>query len=112
MDIMVNKIDSLGQSKLSSTRNLTDIHPSEKENSIHIKLTKENIDNLVDTLNSAAKSVNRRISFVFNEKVNRVIMKVEDTNTNEVIREIPPKEMVRLLERFHELIGMFVDESR
>jgi uncharacterized FlaG/YvyC family protein len=41
-----------------------------------------------------------------------VIMRVTDTVTNEIIREIPPKEMIRLLEHIHEMIGMFVDESR
>ncbi|MBN2401758.1 MAG: flagellar protein FlaG, partial [Spirochaetes bacterium] len=67
---------------------------------------------VIDTLNSAAKSVNQRVSFSFNEKTDRVIIKFIDGDTNEVLREIPPKEMIRLLERMHELIGMVVDESR
>ena len=75
-------------------------------------LSKNNAQDVVDTLNSAAKSVNKRISFHFNENANRVVMKVLDRNTNEVIREIPQKEMIKLLEHIHEMIGMFVDESR
>ena len=113
-NIISNKIDSIAQSKIARVKNAENI-TSERVNSSsgnNIKLTKDNIDNLVDTLNSAAKSVNERVSFRFHEKTNRVIMKFTNSETNEVIREIPPKEMIRLLEHMHDLIGMFVDESR
>jgi flagellar protein FlaG len=56
--------------------------------------------------------VNKRIEFSYHDKINRVIMKVMDTQSNEIISEIPAKEMIRLLEHIHELIGMFVDEAR
>ncbi len=75
-------------------------------------LNREKIDNIVDTLNAAAKSVGKRVSFSYHEKTNRVIMKVRDTQTDQVIREIPPREMIRLLEHIHDMLGMFVDESR
>ena len=77
-----------------------------------VKLSRENANDVVDVLNSAAKSVNKSVSFSYHEKTNRVIMKIMDSKTHEVIREIPSKEMIRLLEHIHELIGMFVDESR
>ncbi|MDY6933252.1 MAG: flagellar protein FlaG [Spirochaetota bacterium] len=112
MEIMVNKIDSVGQSRLSGIRPKNEQRTSESEYSTNIKITKDNIENLVDTLNSAAKSIDKRVTFSINEKANRVIMKVFDAQSNEVIREIPPKEMIRLLESIHEFIGMFVDESR
>lgn len=75
-------------------------------------LSRENINDIVDTLNSAAKSVHKRVSFSVHEKTNRVIMKVENADTNEVIREIPAREMIRLLEHIHDLLGTFIDESR
>ena len=77
-----------------------------------IELSKENVSDIVDTLNFAAKSVKKKVSFSYHEKTNRVIMKVHNASTNEVIREIPTKEMIQLLEHIHEMIGMFVDESR
>jgi flagellar protein FlaG len=75
-------------------------------------LSKKNLKDLADTLNVAAKSMNQRVSFSFNEKIDRVVMKVINTSSNEVVREIPPKEMIRVYEHIHELIGMFVDASR
>jgi flagellar protein FlaG len=77
-----------------------------------IELSRENLKSLADALNSAANALDKRIAFSFNEKINRVVLKVINTENNEVVREIPPRELVRVYEHIHELIGMFVDESR
>lgn len=111
-NIISSKIDSIAQSKMARVKNADNVTSGSVNSEKSIKLTKDNVDNLVDTLNSAAKSVNEHVSFSFHEKTNRVIMKFTNNETNEVIREIPPKEMIRLLEHMHDLIGMFVDESR
>jgi flagellar protein FlaG len=111
-NVIANKIDNISQSRFVKMKTTENVASDKIKAENNITLTKDNIDNLVDTLNSAAKSINERVSFSFHEKTNRVIMKFTNTDTNEVIREIPPKEMIRLLEHMHELIGMFVDESR
>ncbi len=87
-------------------------HAPTKPESKPQDLSRQNLKDLTDTLNAAAKSMNRRVSFSFNEKISRVVMKVINTRNNEVIREIPSREMVRVYEHIHELLGMFVDESR
>ena len=110
--ILSNKIDNLPQPEFTSKSRPEKFNRNEKIATKDVELTKESANDLVDVLNSAAKSVNQRVSFQFHEKANRVVMKVVDTGTSEVIREIPPKEMIRLLEHMHDLIGMFVDESR
>ena len=111
--IISNRIDTLAQSMQTNVKVRSDQSNTGKSNtSADVKLTNENVNDLVNVLNSAAKSVNERVSFSFHEKANRVIMKVVNATTDEVVREIPPKEMIRLLEKMHELIGMFVDESR
>lgn len=113
-NIIANKVDNISQPRVSNVKPQTEFVSSGVGRPLRddINLTKENIKDIVDTLNSAAKSVNQRVSFSFSEKTNRVILKFINSDTEEVLREIPPKEMIRLLERMHELIGMFVDESR
>ena len=106
-------IENLGQSRVAILRDGSDGRSRERYDSGEgPMLSKENVKNIVDTLNSAAKSLNQRVSFSVHEKTNRIIMRFQDSRTNEVIREILPKEMIRLLERINEMIGMFVDESR
>lgn len=112
-NIISSKVENISQAKSSNVKNQAEhvISESEKPEK-DFKLTKENIDNIIESLNSAAKSVNQRVSFSFHDKTGRIVLKFIDGNTNEVIREIPPKELLRLLERMHEMIGMVVDESR
>jgi flagellar protein FlaG len=112
-NVSFNNLDAISQNQQKITKNAegTKVAPESPFPPEH-KLSKDEISNLVDTLNAAAKSVNKRIEFSYHDKINRVIMKVMDTQSNEVIREIPAKEMISLLEHIHDLIGMFVDEAR
>jgi len=77
-----------------------------------MNLTDDEMKNMVDALNSAAKSVNKRISFDYHDKTRRIIMRVTDYKTGEIIREIPEKEMIQLVEHLQDMIGMFLDQSR
>jgi flagellar protein FlaG len=110
--VHVNNVEGLRPAKSSTDRDSVRLGNYGTQIDTKIELSRDNAADIVDTLNSAAKSINKRVSFLYHEKTNRVIMKITDTKTNEIIREIPPKEMIRLLEHIHEMIGMFVDESR
>ncbi|MCX8125007.1 MAG: flagellar protein FlaG [Spirochaetes bacterium] len=76
------------------------------------RFSRENLYDAVEMLNAAAKTANNRIAFSVDEKTDRIVMRVLDANNNEVIREIPPKEVIRLAAQIREMIGMFIDESR
>ena len=67
---------------------------------------------VVDKLNSSVEELNGRLSFHYHEKTHRVIMKVIDPQTEEVIREIPARDAIKLLEHIQDYLGMLVDESR
>lgn len=114
----INKVipsikENVGQTKVNVVKEQPQPKMREEENpGLVANLTKENVKDIADTLNSAAKSLNTKVSFSVHEKTNRIIMKITDVQTGDVVREIPPKEMIRLLEHMHELIGMFVNESR
>lgn len=106
-------VDGASSSRAPDVRNRPDIRLGDDTASAGSgRVPAENTQQAVDTLNSVLKSLDKTISFSFHEKTQRVIMKVQDATTHETIREIPPKEMIRLLEHMHELVGVFVDESR
>ena len=67
---------------------------------------------VVAELNKLTGSLNEKVKFSLHEKTNSIIIRVMNADTNEVIREIPAKYSLRLLEHFQEHMGLFVDESR
>jgi len=69
------------------------------------------------SVESAADNMNKKMSsthieFSYNENVNRVSITVYDDVTGEVIREIPPEESLKMLEKMWEITGLLVDEKR
>jgi len=67
---------------------------------------------------SASKDINKIINrntvaeFGFYESTNKIIIKIRDKNTNEIIKEIPSEKALELLEKAIEFAGMLVDEKR
>ncbi|TFH41018.1 MAG: flagellar protein FlaG [Chrysiogenales bacterium] len=70
------------------------------------------ISEIVNRLNDGVRDMHERISFSFHEKTKRIIVSIINGETNEVVREIPSKEAIKLLEHIQDFLGMLVDESR
>jgi flagellar protein FlaG len=70
---------------------------------------------LIDAIERANKSLagtNRKFEVSVHEKTNDIMVKVIDTESNEVIREIPPEKILDLVAKLWELAGIIVDERR
>ncbi|MBN1686942.1 MAG: flagellar protein FlaG, partial [Spirochaetales bacterium] len=48
--------------------------------------------------------------FSINEELDQVVVKVIDSKTDKVIKEIPPEVLQRLYVRIREAIGLLIDE--
>jgi len=51
------------------------------------------------------------LQFSVNKNSGRIMVTVTDEATGEVIREIPPSELVKFAEKFDEMIGMIFDQK-
>jgi flagellar protein FlaG len=74
--------------------------------------TKENVNEAIEKLKHVGEIFNRRLDFRVDEETNRVVVKVVDTTTDKVIKEIPPEQLLQLAARIQEMIGILVDEER
>lgn len=70
------------------------------------------IESTIKNLNTLSKNFNEKVQFTLHEKTNRIIIKVVNSDTNEVVREIPSRYSIKLLEHVQEYLGLFIDESR
>lgn len=64
------------------------------------------MERLQDTLK------NHNIEISYNEEVNRYAIKVLDTDTKEVVKEIPSEKTLEMFARMLEIEGLLVDEKR
>ena len=62
-----------------------------------------NIENAVAEISDFVQSQNRSLAFSVDEKSQRSVVKVTDTESGEVIRQIPSEEVLALSERIKEL---------
>jgi flagellar protein FlaG len=74
-------------------------------------ITQESFQETLDSLNEAVSILNHRLSFKLDDSTGRMMTKVVDRETNEVIREFPSKEMIAFVERFQEFIGLLLNEQ-
>jgi uncharacterized FlaG/YvyC family protein len=70
------------------------------------------VDEAVEKLRSAGDLFNKRLDFRVDEATNRIVVKVIDTKTDKVIKEIPPEQLLHLAAKIQERVGLLVDEER
>ncbi len=63
-----------------------------------------------DYMQGVANSFDRKIQYAVDEDIDRILVKVLDRDSGEVIREIPPKEFVYLLRQVVDFAGLLLNE--
>lgn len=70
------------------------------------------VDDLNRTVKQASPLHHTQLSFKYHEDTNRISITVTDSDTDEVIREIPPEKTLDMLAKAWEMAGLLVDERR
>lgn len=66
----------------------------------------------IEQANRVLEIHGRRFNFFIHEPTREIIVQVIDSQTDEVVREIPPEQILDLMAKMLELAGIFVDERR
>lgn len=70
---------------------------------------------VIDAIEKANKAIsvsNRKFEYSIHEKTKEIMIKVIDSDTNEVVREIPPEKILDMVAKMWEMAGLIVDERR
>lgn len=70
------------------------------------------VDDLNKTVKQASPMHHTQLSFKYHEDTNRISITITDSDTDEVIREIPPEKTLDMLAKAWEMAGLLVDERR
>ena len=71
----------------------------------------EDLKDVTEKMNHAAQIFDRSLKFQVHEETNTMMVSVVDTNTNKVIREIPPKEILDMFARMQDYLGLIFDKK-
>ncbi len=70
--------------------------------------TDKEVGKIVEELNIKVQNIRRELQFSYNDSTGHTVISVIDSNTKEVIRQIPEEEVVALAEHFDEHTGVLV----
>ena len=73
--------------------------------------TSEPLNEVVFELNNLVRDLHRELQFSVDDKSGDTVIKVVDSKTDEVVREIPSEEVVRLRQRLEEAAGVIFRDS-
>jgi flagellar protein FlaG len=65
---------------------------------------------LKEKLEKLSKLFRSEAQFTFDRDIDKVIVKIKDKDTGEIIRQIPPEVAIKIAKKVDELIGILFDE--
>ncbi|MBR9648463.1 flagellar protein FlaG [Clostridium tyrobutyricum] len=74
-------------------------------------ITAKSTKDAVDHANKILDDTQTHLKFEIYGKFNDVVVQVVDDDTNKVVREVPPKKLIDMVEKFCELSGFFMDKK-
>ena len=75
----------------------------DKNKQTYIDVSAEQIENAVTKLNEFVQTNSTQLNFSVDEGSNKQVVKVTDSKSGDIIRQIPSEEILRLSERLQEL---------
>ncbi|GAA7070657.1 flagellar protein FlaG [Helicobacter pylori] len=95
----------------ANTINTIESTIDESKTTIDPEQYKPKLELLSKRLNEEMKRIGTDINFSYNDTIKGLVVSVKDANGDKVIREIPSKEAVELMQRMRDVIGIIFDKK-
>ena len=100
--------DAPSKTGISPTQPVTRNMEAE-DSEIAIQNIKETAEGIAKKMNEVATVFNTSLAFSVDKPTGKTVIKVMDKATDEVIRQIPPEEALRLIGKLRDVMGMLLD---
>lgn len=74
-------------------------------------LDRMQVESMIEGLNDFLEPLKTSLKFELHDKLDRYYVKVVDSKTDELVREIPPEKMLDMYAQMFEFMGFIVDEK-
>ena len=113
-DIPMNKVDADravvgGAGSKAAQFSSPDLNEFERN---VLPISEQVVSDALEKVNKLLAGSSRKFDISVHEETNEIMVKVIDSETNKVIREIPPEKILDMVAKLWELAGLFVDERR
>lgn len=109
----VNKLKPKLDIKDTDYQKTQDVYTQAQEKKIHsskyLTSVKEKLDEISELLNFEMKARSTNLNFSVDEPTNRVVVKVINNDTGDVIREVPSEAILRVSKNIEALKGILFD---
>ncbi len=93
----------------SSNKPISQLNEYDKDN---MPVSERVVIEAIQKANKAILGGNRRFEFSIHEQTNEIVVKVYNSETDELVREIPNEKILDMVAKICEMAGLFVDERR
>ncbi|WP_104744493.1 FlaG family protein [Helicobacter acinonychis] len=83
----------------------------ESKTTIDPEQYKPKLELLSERLNEEMRRIGTDIDFSYNDEIKGLVVSVKDAKGDKVLREIPSKEAVELMQRMRDVIGVIFDKK-
>lgn len=110
VDTSTKDIPKVTKEKLPDGMNLSQLGDMDRRG--ELPLSEKVVIDAIEKANRAISGANRRFEFSIHEGTKQIMVKVINSDTNEVVREIPNEKILDMVARMWEMSGILVDERR
>ena len=105
--------NAVGQvAQATSTHQAAETEPAKEAEAVaRPPPSREQLDRAVSEVRKALAPVARNLQFSIDDATGRSVVKVVDSTTNEVIRQLPSEELLALTRSMDSLSGLFVKQK-
>ncbi len=108
---MDRRLEGTGNTSSSRSSSNT-VQSSRQENpAVSTQLSETEVARIAEQIQKISDMFDRKLQFQVSNELGQVIVKVIDSSTDKIIREIPSAEIQKLQIRIKEALGLLFDES-
>ena len=85
--------------------------PEDIKNIEDKKYSEEEVIDFIEKANDQFVAYDRKFEFSIHEKTKQIMVKILDSTTNEVIKELPPEKVLDIVAGLWEVAGIIVDRK-
>ncbi|MGC7870264.1 flagellar protein FlaG [Desulfosporosinus sp. SYSU MS00001] len=110
--VIVPPIDAFPGQKSEKTQDVLVpiVDRKQEATSAREEIPREEIEKAAEKLNRLMGIVEKNMKFSVDESTHRVMVKIVDSKTGEILDEIPPKRIFDLLNSFSSMSGLLLDK--